>query len=163
VEVFYSFTIAMNMYSKRTNQKGIQTGRESPAFPYIRAMASVECAKNFPPEGAVVLRRPNGAFLIGTDEWTGALCHPLLFAPRMMRSRTWPLSPGDENRVSDEDAWDFAEILEIALAELPEEVVAPHLVWEEFRGGGVQRLRELIAFCRGGGFTVSGGDTVGNS
>jgi hypothetical protein len=72
----------------------------------------------------------------------------------MMRSPTWPLSPGDENRVSDEDAWDFAEILEIALAELFETTVAPSLMWAEFRGGGKELLRELIAFCRPGGFTI---------
>jgi hypothetical protein len=97
------------------------------------------------------LLRPGREFFYLSDEWTVALCLPAPFAPHLLRCRKWPLSPGSANRVSDEDVWDFAEILEIALAELPDEGVAPHLVWEEFRGGGVQ---QLIAFCREGGFTV---------
>jgi hypothetical protein len=103
-----------------------------------------------------VLQRPGGAFLIGADEWAAASSLPLLFAPQMMRSPTWPLSPGDNCTVSDEDAWDFAELLEIALAELPEEGVAPDLVWAEFRRVGTQRLKALVAFCRGGRFQRCG-------
>ena len=71
-----------------------------------------------------------------------------------MRTRIWPLSPEDSFSVSDEDAFDFAELLEIALTELPEANVAHDLVRDEFRGDARDTFQELIAFCRQGRFTV---------
>jgi hypothetical protein len=44
---------------------------------------------------------------------------------------------------------------EIALSELTETTVPPNLMWAEFRGGGTQRLKALIAFCREGGSRVA--------
>jgi hypothetical protein len=131
---------------------GIQSGRFSPAFPDSGAMA---CNRlHAQDEENVVLRRPDGEFFLSADEWSASLCLVALFAFHLLRGRAWPLSKGDENRVSDKDAFDFAEILEIALSKLPETNVAPSLMWAEFRGGGKELLRELIDFCREGGFTV---------
>jgi hypothetical protein len=79
----------------------------------------------------------------------------------MMRSPTWPLSPGDICSVSDEDAFDFADILEIALSELPEEGVAP-----PSRVGGIQRgqyaaTQSSCRFLPRGRFSIAAEETRG--
>jgi hypothetical protein len=148
------------MYSMQLNQKSIQSGRFSQAF--SNSEAAEGHPKRVSQERAVVLRRPGGAFLLDAHEWIAALVLPALFAPQMLLSPTWPLTQGDEYRVSDEDAFDFAELLEIALDELPETGVAQNLVWAEFRGGGIELLRGLIDFCREGGFSVASADSTGD-
>src|SRR6516165_10894892 len=92
---------------------GHQSERFSPAFSH--GGPTVRYRSNPQDEGNVLLRRPGGKFFLSAEEWAASLCLPALFAPHLLRSRTWPLSPGDNRSVSDEDAFDFAELLEIAL------------------------------------------------
>jgi hypothetical protein len=106
----YSFkTKSFLMYFTQISQ----SGRFSPAF--SNREASEGRPLSVSNEGVVALLRPGRAFLIGADERAAALCLPALFAPHLLRSRNWPLSQGSNCRVSDANAFDFAELLEIAL------------------------------------------------